>query len=255
MNGRNDYGVSEAIGFILILGIVIGSIGLVTLYGYPLLIKEQTNTDIRNMERTMIVLQNDIKSLCYKNVPYKETSLQVSGGTLSALGAVDGDVSAPRFNITTSTGYDSGEVYLGQLKYASSAGDAVISVSNGAVLKRQEGQQGSVMLAEPRWFYDNITKTFMIYLINLTTNEAMAQTGVGAVRMGLVETETQINESAMTVTVKYNPGTSDDYSTAWRNYLTGSVGMTETAPGSNTYTLGGVDTLVIKEYLIKVHGV
>jgi hypothetical protein len=55
----NEEAVSEAVGFILILGIVITGIGLVTLYGYPVLVKEQSNTDIKNMERAMIVIQND----------------------------------------------------------------------------------------------------------------------------------------------------------------------------------------------------
>nr|HPK81343.1 hypothetical protein [Methanoculleus sp.] len=68
----NEKAVSEAIGFILILGIVLTGIGLVTLYGYPVLVKEQSNADVRNMERAMIVIQNDMKSLCFKNVPYKE---------------------------------------------------------------------------------------------------------------------------------------------------------------------------------------
>ncbi len=81
----NDKAVSEAIGFILILGIVISGIGLVTLYGYPVLVKEQSNTDVKNMERAMIVIQNDMKSLCFKNAPYKKSTLQVSGGTLAVI--------------------------------------------------------------------------------------------------------------------------------------------------------------------------
>ena len=35
----DDRAVSEAIGFILILGLVLTGIGLVTLYGYPVLVK------------------------------------------------------------------------------------------------------------------------------------------------------------------------------------------------------------------------
>jgi len=53
----NDKAVSEAIGFILILGLVLTGIALVTLYGYPVLVKEQSSTDVKNMERAMIVIQ------------------------------------------------------------------------------------------------------------------------------------------------------------------------------------------------------
>ncbi len=81
----NEHGVSEVIGFILILAIVITGMGLVTLYGYPILIKEQQNANIKNMERNMIVLQNEVKGLVYKSVPYRETTMQISGGTLQVI--------------------------------------------------------------------------------------------------------------------------------------------------------------------------
>jgi hypothetical protein len=61
--GFAERGVSEAIGFILIFSIVIAGIGLVTLYGYPMLLKQQTSANERIMEKNMIVLQNDVKSL------------------------------------------------------------------------------------------------------------------------------------------------------------------------------------------------
>ena len=77
----NDSAVSEVVGFIMIFGIMLSGIGLITLYGYPMLLQEQQNTNIRNMERNMILLQSDVNSLVYKSVPYKETTMQVSGGT------------------------------------------------------------------------------------------------------------------------------------------------------------------------------
>ena len=78
-------GVSEAIGFIIILGIVVTGIALVTLSGYPLLLEQQQNANVRNMEKNMIVLQSDANLLTYKGVPYRETSMQVSGGNLQVI--------------------------------------------------------------------------------------------------------------------------------------------------------------------------
>jgi hypothetical protein len=46
------------------------------MYGYPVLLKQQASADQQIMEKNMIVLQNDIKSLCYKSVPYKETDTE-----------------------------------------------------------------------------------------------------------------------------------------------------------------------------------
>src|SRR5512139_1992438 len=78
-----ENGVSESIGFLLIFTIMIAGIGLVTLYGYPLLLEQQVSADEKIMEKNMIVLQNDIKSLAYKTVPFKETSLKIGSGTVT----------------------------------------------------------------------------------------------------------------------------------------------------------------------------
>jgi len=246
----NEEAVSEAVGFILILGIVISGIGLVTLYGYPVLIKEQSSTDIKNMERAMIVLQNDQKSLCFKNVPYKESSLQVTGGTLEVINASDYPVSIE----ILANGVPVGEYFLGAMIFHSDRGSEVITLENGAVVTRQEGTAGSAMLAEPRWFYDNSTGTFVAYIMKIVTDKPMARSGMATVRMNLANTTViPVSSPDTTVLVTYNNDPSRDHSTAWRNYLTSNVGMQNA--GGDTYTLSGVDKLVIKEYTIQILGI
>ena len=44
------------------------------------------------------------------------------------------------------------------------------------------------MIAEPRWFYDDITNTMVINLINITSTSIMAKEGIGTVQMALGET-------------------------------------------------------------------
>jgi hypothetical protein len=250
----NDKAVSEAIGFVLILGIVISGIGLVTLYGYPVLVKEQSNTDVKNMERAMIVIQNDMKSLCFKNVPYKETALQVSGGTLEVIDTTNGV--APKFTISCN-GFGPVEFSPGSLTYRSDRGTEVITLENGAVMTRQEGAEGSAMLAEPRWFCDinptTAEKTFVVYVMNISTDVPMAKSGMATVRMSLEKT-TVYNPpgDAGNVTVTYTGDTNNNHSVAWKNYLTGSLDM---GGSSGTYTLPEVKKLVIKEYEIKIHDI
>ena len=251
----NERAVSEAIGFVLILGIVITGISLVTLYGYPVLLKEQSNTDVKNMERAMIVIQNDMKSLCYKNVPYKETSLQVSGGTLEVVNSTQ---YGGFINVTNGTTLFQKNYTVGALIYRSDRSNEVITLENGAVMTRQDGSTGSAMLAEPRWFYDvnPVTgeNTLVIYVMNITTDDLMAKSGMATVRMSLVNINTQPVPVSSRVVVKYVSGLSGDYSVAWENYLTGtSVGMQKTA--LNNYERENVDKLVIKEYEIKIHDI
>ena len=135
-------GVSEAIGFMLIFGMVIVGIGLVTLYGYPLLLKQQVGADEKIMEKNMIVLQNDVKSLAYKTVPFKETSLKIGGGTLTIYNSSDTPASStisinngvvasylPPFTVNT-------RFTPGELRYESVSSQTDISLQNGAVVLR-----------------------------------------------------------------------------------------------------------------------
>lgn len=243
----NERAVSEAIGFVLILGIVISGIGLVTLYGYPVLVKEQSNTDVKNMERAMIVIQNDMKSLCFKNVLYKETSLQVSGGTLEVNNSTNYGSS---INITY--GSDFRNYRLGALVYRSDQSTEVIALENGAVMTRQDGSTGSAMLAEPRWFYDDSTGTFVVYIMNISTDTPMAKSGMGAVRMSLEGVDTEVPPTPGSVTVTYTGDSDNDLSVAWENYLTGSLEM---SGSGGVYTPPTVNKLVIKEYRIKIHDI
>lgn len=233
----NDWGVSEALGFMLIFTLVIVGIGLVTLYGYPMLLQQQTSADEQIMQKNMIVLQNDVKSITYKMVPYKETSLKIGGGTLFSNSPLS-DPTAPTFTIWES---NSGSLSpwvenyrSGDLRYESTSAQTDISLQNGAVVMRKRVEPGSVMLAEPRWFFDEETNTMVITLIALNNTETLSRAGIGTVQMKM-NTEPQIVEvlpsplpAGTFIFVKYEPGTStDDYSVAWNNYFINTMKMTE----------------------------
>ncbi|PKG33550.1 hypothetical protein [Methanoregula sp.] len=248
-------GVSESIGFLLIFTLMMAGIGLVTLYGYPLLMQQQTSADEQIMEKNMIVLQNDVKSLAYKTVPYKETSLKIGGGALTIYNSHH---TPPASKITIRDA--NGVIFVtdfrsGDLTYSSASANTEVSLQNGAVVKRQN--QGSVMLAEPRWFYDGQTKTLVINLVNLTSNGLMARDGIGTVQMALGETRFDNYDTTGLVPIylTYTPDSVKDYSVAWDNYLRQTLGMSRNSgtPGSGTgqpleYELPQTSRLVIKQY-------
>lgn len=255
---RDDHGVSESIGFMLIFTIIIVGIGLVTLYGYPMLLKQQVNADLRIMEKNLIVLQNDFKSITYKSAPYKETSLKVGGGRLTIYNTTNSLTSS---NFTISDGPTAIVTFHpGQLQYESINAQQVRAIENGAVVSRPMYTSGSVMLAEPRWFSDTdpITgkTTTVISLVGINSTIHMSQTGVGTVRMQILNT-TYIEKSkptlGSTVTVEYRPDPANDYSVAWRNYIVNTLRWTETA--TNTYEPPSTDTLVIKRYDILIKSI
>jgi len=260
----SESAVSEVIGYILIFGIMTAGIALVTLYGYPLLLQEQQSTNIRNMERNMIVLQNDLKGLTYKNVPFKETSLQVAGGTLSIQPEPGvGNGLKSRF-IVEVNGSPIATYLPGEIHYDSQDLEATISLENGAVnLIYWDSPDGSVMISEPRWFYDEPTKTFVMSFIKMNASDSLSQTGIGSVRMKIIPSiqSPPIDVSTSTVTIKYKADPELNYKVAWRNYFSGPTledVMIKIDPPSAGYDLEynldstKVKTLVIKTYNVTV---
>ncbi len=255
----NDRGVSESIGFLLIFTIVIVGIGLVTLYGYPLLLKQQVSADEKIMEKNMIVLQNDVKSLAYKTVPYKETSLKIGSGSLTIYNS---SYIPSSFTIDLNP-YLSTPFQSGELRYESVSAQTDISLQNGAVIMRPRLSSGSVILSEPRWFYDTPTKTMVINLINFTSDGIMGREGIGIVRMklnGSSYNSYPVAPPGNSEKLIYTPNPTMDYSVAWDNYFMNIPGMTRFSgtPGLGTpitYTLPTVNTIVIKMYEVKIESI
>jgi hypothetical protein len=271
-SSSSERGISESIGFMLIFAIVIAGIGLVTLYGYPLLLQQQTSADEKIMEKNMIVLQNDIKSLAYKTVPFKETSLKIGGGPLTVYNS-SSDSPSSTFEIEDSSGtsllpppYNAGippEFIPGELRYESISSQTDISLQNGAVVMRPQVQNGgSTMLAEPRWFFDTNTNTMVINLIEINSMDIMAIEGIGTVQMELVG-EPSYQETSIppgtSIKIKYTPDTTQNYSVAWDNYImnTWNFPQGQKTKSGSTYTLNNPSgssamTLVIKIFKVNI---
>jgi len=265
----NETGVSESIGFLLIFTIVIVGIGLVTLYGYPLLLKQQVSADEKIMEKNMIVLQNDVKSLAYKTVPYKETSLKIGSGSLTVYNS-SYSPSSSTFDITYSGTPCTTLFTPGELTYESVEAQTKISLQNGAVMMRPSLQPGSTMLSEPRWFYDGSTNTLVINLINITSDNIMAKEGIGTVRMKLgnstyVPIPPTVGGIVLIDYTPYSGLNGLDYSVAWDNFMKKTFAnqpdLTFTpsgTPGLGTpiqYRLSPIDRLVIKEIEVEIESI
>lgn len=277
--GRGDEaGVSETVGFIIILGIVLTGIGLVTLYGYPVLISAQQNANIKNMERNMISLQSDFNMLTYKNVPYKETMLQVSGGTLVS---TDWSSTPQRFFITQGIVetpvldpvlFPGGYFYPGDLTYISNGNIATITLENGAVITSWlSDNDGSAMLSEPRWYSDNATidadpadeVTFVINLIQIHS-DGESRTGVSHVDLGISPLDLSPGASIEnivrfeppsdnTVSIRYEQnGSEKDYRIAWDNFFNQDVFADISGRRDFKLVVTNVDRLIVKGYVIHV---
>jgi len=268
-----ERGVSEAIGYLIILGLVVTGIGLVTLYGYPILMQQQGLANMRNMERTMIVIQNDIKSLTYTLDNFKETDFQVGGGPIMILPS---NAVPQAFDISwggSGTGLpqqSTGWLSFGEIRYFSTQDNAVVAYENGAVIKKYLGQN-AILLAGPRWYVaksSDGTTTLVINLVNLVSGgKLVSETGAGAIRTRYSSTNIStpvFSGSPATIRnsirITYRPDTvnvtPNGYAQAWRMYLTdpSALGLVESPTGSNQYIFppsiypSGINNVVVKKY-------
>jgi hypothetical protein len=247
-NPWSDAGVSEAIGFLLIFTIIITGIALVTLYGYPVLLQQQSNANEQVMEKNMIVLQNDLKSLSYSMVPYSETSLSIGGGTLFVYNASYSSTPA-MFNVECNNNPLIIPYSTGKIEYESVDAQTNIALENGAVVTRMTTVSGSTMLAEPRWFYDGPTNTAALYLISFNTTSTLSRAGVGTVSMerGISNYSAIQIQQGETCTVSYTPDPTSDYSVAWNNYFANDMGLTELSPGKYLLLTGPGQIVVYQD--------
>ncbi|MGC9436157.1 MAG: DUF7289 family protein [Methanomicrobiales archaeon] len=235
---RGDDAVSEAIGFIIIFSLMVTAIGIVTLYGYPALLDQQSATYEKTMEQNLLVLQHDLRALAREMVPYRETTMQVGGGVLSFVDA--GRV------VVEAGGEEPVNCSPGGLEYRSDDGSSVVSLSNGAVMTRTLSGEGSAMIGSPRWFFDD--GTLVITVIELVEEEPVSFTGMGTIELSQAAPGSNTTEVSTSGTV--NVTVTGPYRTAWKNYLTRELGFS--AVGGDTWQKTGVDRLVIRSQQVSV---
>jgi len=249
---NREWAVSETVGFVIIFGIIMTGIGIVTLYGYPVLLEQQSNANIRNMEKSLITLQSDVNALTFKNVPYKETIMQASGGVLSVENPPISSDSSFSIRIQNASGFDDSITFpSGAIKFVSDTGDISILLQNGAVVKLQSG--GSVMLSSPRWFIDTAhdgNKTMVITLMEMNSTNSLAKSGICNVQ--LTGNTTNYYEYPITsnkYTIKIKPPI--EYTKAWTNYFGYSLDMSQEG-ASTTWLKDDIDRVIIKAWKINI---
>jgi hypothetical protein len=170
------------------------------------------------MEKNMLVLQSDLKSLTFKSVPFQETTMQVSGGTLKIKEEPNNPpMETPYFEYQIG---GSKEYFApGELRFESSDGQATVTIENGAVHIRYWSSPGSAMLSDPSWFYDAATDTYVIQMIRMNATSNMVQTGIGDIKMQLSDANQRNVTLIADDYIRYKSNAAYHYGTAWDNYF------------------------------------
>lgn len=151
---KDQEGVSEIVGYVIMLTIVLIAIGLVFANVVPVLDDTEETEHTKNSQRVFSVIQGNVGEIIENDVPSRGAEMSLKGGKLSV------QQEATRLNVTINNTagnevYNSSDqllpgstLFIRHITYDTDAG--TVSYENGAVI-RSDSNGNSVMLEEPRW--------------------------------------------------------------------------------------------------------
>jgi hypothetical protein len=149
---HSENAVSEAIGFILTLGIVLLASGIVYAGGLPILQQSMDSTHFMEMEESFLLLAQNINEVAYERGPVRSTELKILQGSMS-------------FNHDSSmqiTVNDSVYTYMmGSVEYY--LDNKIVAYENGGVWVKYE--TNTIMRSKPQMSYSNVTTIPIIEIL------------------------------------------------------------------------------------------
>lgn len=194
---KSDIAVSEAVGFIQTIAIVIISTAIVYFAGAPILEKAEKTAHFNEMEKGFIFLSANIDKIGFDRAPIRNTELKIMGGAMT----VNHD---SRITIGEST------FELGSVEYIYD--DKVIAYEDGGIWIKHPGGEVT-MVSQPRFSTGNLST---IPVFELHGDYWVA--GEGGIRINSKASSSKlysINGVNGTVQVKVN----SSYYRGWEEYL------------------------------------
>lgn len=243
-------GVSETIGFVVIFGLVVSTVGVVYTVGYAGLQDARDAERVNNAERAFDVLANNMADIVLRGAPSRGTEIRLAEASIGAGPPTYVNVSATAGGSTVSSGNYSIEPIVYE------ADDTQIRYAAGAVTRIQ--RDGSVMLNEPPFVLD--AEKVVIPIVQVSTNDNT----VAGSKTVLVRAERRIRQPVLSETGGFDTVTinvSTPAPEAWERYFS-EKGMDcepfdpsgERAKLQCTFDGGGdgVDRIHVVWYEIKV---
>lgn len=94
--------VSEVVDFVTILGLLVLSIGIIGVAGYPIVQNAQEANHIENTKQSFVVLANNVNKVVIGQAPSQSIELKMYGGSLSVTGSSSINITAVRYNSSAS---------------------------------------------------------------------------------------------------------------------------------------------------------
>lgn len=229
---REDAAVAETLGFIYIFAIVILSMSMIYVVGFPMLQKGIDDTVFESTEQSFIVLQSYMKMVGFDQVPTHSLKIRLQGATLSVTRksnlTIDYDGETP-YHVT----YVTGEIeYTKNYNY--------LTYENGGVWKRYP--DGSIMVSTPRIYTGKINGTNITTIGVVVANGESFSSGNSISILKMEHNDSIINKTSNRVNVTLNINST--YVSDWRKFLE-SIDFTTTNYTNSSLTVMRNNTMVV----------
>lgn len=239
----DDRGVSEVIAFVLVFGIIIGSVGVLYMTGFQSMQSYQETEQLRNAERAMEAFGANVDDVQRNGgIEEREGELALRGGTVSVAGG------GTELNVTV----DDGSTHefsttLGSITYSDASSQ--IAYEGGAIFRGVEGDRSqNVVLARPQLSCTDSSAMVSVLAIDEDVDErSVAGDDVGEVTV--VHNETRVETftgSDVDVSLEHDDSRFD---AAWDRLLEAAWA---TDPDVDRTLCENVDTAVVRIVTVDV---
>lgn len=202
---REDAAVADTIGFIYIFGIVILSMSMIYVLGFPMLQKSIDDTVFESTEQNFIVLQSYMKMVGFDQVPVQSLKIRLQGSSISV---------SQKSNLTIKYDGETPETYVtGEIEF--NKNDNYLTYENGGVWKRYP--DGSLMVSKPRIYTGSINGTNITTIGVILANGEYFQSGKGISILEMKHNDSAINKSSNLVNLTLT--INSQYAKDWKEFL------------------------------------
>ena len=248
---RDDEGVSETLGSILVFGIVVSGIAMILLFGMNILNNSKEISNFQNVEQGFKLIHSDTKRVAFEQMPIKLTRIHIDSGTFSK---------DPAKTITIAYhGKDANNQWcsynnipVGEITYQPAGLQSSISIENGGLWKTESGYD--YVISPPRIFMSPDG----VLVVNVVRLDCAPEkfSGAGTINLFLKDAGSQVlayeradqNLDQVAITIQTS------YPDAWATAFEGNPPGTTVSPISDGVQITFLDVrkLIISEHTVHI---
>ncbi|VVB55439.1 Uncharacterised protein [uncultured archaeon] len=217
--------VSEVVDFVTILGLLVLSIGLIGMAGYPIVKNAQEANHIENTKQSFIVFANNFNKVVMGQAPSQNVELKMYGGSLSVTGSSSINITA-----TNSINENITLVPDRQMRSIESVvGENVVAYEGtGVWINYPNGN--TILVSKP--LITNQSNLLVIPIVTVGGISSVGGSGMSRVTAkGVPNVNLYKNVSNISVTIN------STYSNGWKNYFVNVMAWSSCSSGECTAKL------------------